>query len=152
VVWDGYSQKISIPASGTIARVKQEFEDVDDIAVEIDGIPEPVMMKGVKSYFGDIIDLPEPQEGVGYIVSSLVASNIQVRGIRDDLYFPAKPVRDKDGNVTSCMALGKFTKAKGAYFCDPHKNVECTKYGCSHFFDGVGTCEMTTKEKYAMEG
>lgn len=62
------------PPSGQIARVSNEFGEFDS-----DGIAD------VK--FGTVTGLPEPEIGVVYIVSAMVAA--AVKGIRSDVVSPA---------------------------------------------------------------
>lgn len=52
--------------------------------------------------FGEVIDLPEPQEGVVYIVSMLVAA----RAVgRNDLVSPGRQLRNEAGQVIGCAGL-----------------------------------------------
>lgn len=52
--------------------------------------------------FGEVIDLPEPQEGVIYIVSMLVAARA---ANRTDLVSPGRQLRNDVGQVIGCGAL-----------------------------------------------
>ena len=52
--------------------------------------------------FGEVIDLPEPQEGVVYIVSMLVAA--RAKG-RTDLVSPGRQIRNEAGQVIGCAGL-----------------------------------------------
>ena len=52
--------------------------------------------------FGDVIDLPEPQEGVVYIVSMLVAARANGR---TDLVSPGRQLRNEAGQVIGCAGL-----------------------------------------------
>lgn len=52
--------------------------------------------------FGEIVDLPEPQEGVLYIVSMLVAARAQNR---TDLVSPGRQLRNEAGQVIGCAGL-----------------------------------------------
>ena len=52
--------------------------------------------------FGEVIDLPEPQEGVVYIVSMLVAARAQNR---TDLVSPGRQLRNEAGQVIGCAGL-----------------------------------------------
>ena len=82
--------KTIIPASGKVARVSS----VDTPRGDIDGIP--VVARG----FGDVVDLPAPQDGVIYIVSVMVLSALA--GKRDDVVAPdtgAGAVRDDSGRI-----------------------------------------------------
>lgn len=85
---------MAVEPSGTIARVSVKTETIGEIA----GIPV------TKSVYSDIVDLPAPQEGVVYVVSSLVAQRCVDR---DDVYIPNESVRDNQGRIIGCKSLGK---------------------------------------------
>ena len=86
---------VTVPADGTVARVAQH--DVLLGHIDADGIV-PVY----QTCYGDIVGLPYPTDGVGYIVSSIVKSRCPDRR---DLYVPVKFVRDDDGNIIGCRGL-----------------------------------------------
>lgn len=52
--------------------------------------------------FGEVVDLPEPQEGVLYIVSMLVAARASNR---TDLVSPGRQIRNDAGQVIGCAGL-----------------------------------------------
>ena len=54
--------------------------------------------------FPEVAHLPAPQPGVGYFVSRFLAARVP----RNDLYFPADEVRDENGRIIGCRALGRF--------------------------------------------
>ena len=56
---------------------------------------------------GQVVDLPPPLPGVLLVVARAVA---EAAG-RDDLAFPDELVRDPDGNVVACRALGRVRRA-----------------------------------------
>lgn len=77
------------PKSDKIARVSQTVtvkEVIDDIEI------------GTVS-FGQVVDLPEPVDGVFFIVSALVKSAVTNR---TDLLSPGELVRNTDGIVIGC--------------------------------------------------
>jgi hypothetical protein len=84
-----------IPPSGILARVSM----VNFPAGEIDGI-------AIESVtYGEIEGLPEPQEGVYYIVSGLAAAAAAKIG-RVDCLAPGALVRDKKtGVILGCLFL-----------------------------------------------
>jgi hypothetical protein len=47
-------------------------------------------------------NLPPKADGVGLIVSYMVASAFP---LRNDLFYPGDLVRDKDGNIVGCTSL-----------------------------------------------
>lgn len=88
-----YTEPRVIKRSGDIARVsvtQDTIEFVEDIPIK-------------KQHYSVVQGLPEPVEGVGYIVSSLIA---QACPDRKDLYFPVDLVRDNNGKVVGSRALG----------------------------------------------
>ena len=82
-----------VEPSGQLARVKVTKKDIR----EIDGIPVK------QSSFSNIEGLPEPQEGIIYLVSSLVASRCSER---KDVFIPDDSVRDNEGVIIGCRSLG----------------------------------------------
>lgn len=53
--------------------------------------------------FGDIEGLPEPQEGVIYVVSALCLNAVPTD--RTDVVAPGNACRDKDGRVIGCLGF-----------------------------------------------
>jgi hypothetical protein len=93
---------LTIAPSGKIARV-DEMPNVH--TGDINGIP--IMARTV---FGQVIDLPEPTEGVGYIVSGLVAGVVY----RSDVFAPAtgpkdNAIRNDKGHIVAVVALKATT-------------------------------------------
>lgn len=66
--------------------------------VETEGISIPVNATS----FGEVVGLPDPQPGVGYIVSVLTA---QAAKGRDDIFVTDDAVRDAEGRIIGCRAL-----------------------------------------------
>jgi hypothetical protein len=83
-----------IESSG-IARCAQ----VDEVIGNIAGLPVVV------TRFGEVYDLPDPVEGAVYVVSSITA---QACKGRLDVFVPARPLRDAQGRITGCAALGRI--------------------------------------------
>lgn len=52
--------------------------------------------------YGDVTGLPQPNDGVGYIVSALVRLAVPHR---HDVYSPGDMVRDSNGNIVGCRSL-----------------------------------------------
>jgi len=86
---------LTVEPSGQVARCSVTREKVG----EINGIPVN------RSRFGEVENLPEPEEGTVYIVSNLVAQAVPDR---EDVFFPDDLVRDENGNVIGCRALGRI--------------------------------------------
>lgn len=89
---------ITIQPSGVVARCATTRTQVDVLAV--DGVQIPVNQIG----FGAVQGLPDPQDGVLFIVSSLVANAAKDR---QDLLTVDDAVRDAGGNIIGCRALAR---------------------------------------------
>ena len=85
----------TVKSSG-IARVSVRSEIID----EIDGYPIS------KNFYGEIIGLPEPQPGVFYVVSALVAQAAAER--RTDLLVVNDTVRDEKGQIIGCRGFARI--------------------------------------------
>lgn len=84
-----------LPASGEVARVTFSTQQVD----EVDGIP---IFKTV--YEPKVTGLPEPQDDVIYIASSMAAQTAK----RNDVLAPTKLIRDDDGQVVAAGGFATF--------------------------------------------
>jgi len=87
------------PFGGLVARAAQTKELIEELSINDLTIPV------YRSKFGKVENLPEPQEGHGYIVSALTAQAVQNR---DDVFITMDPVRDEQGRIVGCRALGKI--------------------------------------------
>lgn len=90
-----------IPSSG-VARAAQR--DIPAESLEFEGSSIPV----VKTEFGGV-ELPEPTEGVVYIVSNITVQAAKAVGrSTEDLLFPSGvPVRDANGQIIGVRALAR---------------------------------------------
>jgi len=86
---------LTVEPSGQVARCSVTREKVG----EINGIPVN------RSRFGEVENLPEPKEGTIYIVSALTAQAVPER---EDVYITDDAVRDDQGQIIGCRALGKI--------------------------------------------
>lgn len=93
-IFDGDVEVLTIAPSGTVARCTQK----DELDTELDGV------KIFKQVFGDVVDLPEPKEGVFFVVSRLVAN---AAAGRDDLLVPGALKRNEQGQPVGCMGLAR---------------------------------------------
>ena len=82
-----------LPSSG-IARVRQCSKNVR----KVDGIQ---IFRS--EYEGSVQGLPEPQEGVIYIVSALALNAVPAD--RTDVVAPGDAVRDESGRVVGCKGF-----------------------------------------------
>lgn len=86
-----------IEPSGDIARVSVRTERTETL--DFDG----VKLATSKSVYGEVEGLPEAEDGVIYIVSSLVAQRVPER---KDVFIPNESVRDEKGRIIGCKSLG----------------------------------------------
>ena len=98
---------LTFPPSGKVARV----DELPTTTVgEVGGVK--ILSRTV---FGEVIDLPEPTEGVGYIVSGLVAGVVY----RADVFAPAtgpkdNAIRNEKGHIVAVVALKATTNGVDA--------------------------------------
>jgi len=55
--------------------------------------------------FGETEGLPDQEEGVFLIVSAIAAQGCKER---DDVFVPARPIRDEQGRIVACQALARI--------------------------------------------
>lgn len=91
---DGATIVGSVPSSG-IARAAQFRKE----AGKINGIPVN------ETKYGEVENLPDPQENTIYIVSVITAQAAKGRG---DLYIVDDAVRDDAGRILGCKALAQI--------------------------------------------
>lgn len=82
---------VTVPRTGKVARVHEVREPV--------GIVDGITIETV--YPGRVEGIPPPQEGVVYIVSSIVS---QATG-RPDVFAPGQLIRDEHGQPLGCRGL-----------------------------------------------
>lgn len=100
IVNNDNSVAITIEASGNVARCSQTIDIVDtiDLTIDLNNVAIPVS----SSSYGEVVDLPAPQDNTYYIVSRLVMSACPNR---QDLLVPNDLVRDEAGRVIGCRSL-----------------------------------------------
>lgn len=108
IVYAGDRPVASWPPSGGFARLEEVVDGKGSLATDQGEVP------GVRIRYSErVADLPEPRAGTAYIVSRVLAAAVP----RDDLYFPYNEVRDAEGRIVGCRALGQFAhdgEANGA--------------------------------------
>jgi hypothetical protein len=82
---------MSYPSEG-LARVSEKETQIG----MLNGIPL------FSKTFGEVVGLPDPQEGILFIVSGLVKAACPNR---TDLLVPTKLVRDEKGNIIGCQGF-----------------------------------------------
>lgn len=91
---------VRIPPSGRLARCATHPDRVLG-TVFIDGHSVPLVVNDVTS---TVDGLPEPEDGVLFVVSRLVALAVPQRR---DMVFPHDPVRDPTGRTAGCRVLAQ---------------------------------------------
>lgn len=100
VVYGGAHPSARWTPSGAVARLTEVSESAADL--DTDQGPVPV----VQVRYGRMVEnLPPPRDGIAYVVSRVLAAAHP----RPDLYFPADEVRDGEGRIVGCTALGQFS-------------------------------------------
>lgn len=90
---------VAYPSKG-VARARQWESEEPPIAA--DGI----LIPSADIVFGEPVGLPEPMEGLGYIVSQQMVRSAKDHGRTvDDLFITSRLVRDADGNTIGCYSL-----------------------------------------------
>jgi hypothetical protein len=75
-----------------------------------DGVnPDDTVIPIVTTKFGAVDGLPAPVEGTIYVVSSITAQSCPERS---DVFVPAQPIRDAQGRIVACAALGRVTTSR----------------------------------------
>ena len=103
--------KAIIHPCGKVARCKQEqsYQNTEIIEpnefTDIFVSPEEADINNYVTTYGEVFDLPEPQENTLYIVSALVANAL--KGIRNDLRIPTNMVKNLLGQPIGCLDLSK---------------------------------------------
>lgn len=87
------------PKSGVVARARQ----AESVTGNVNGIDVLSMS------YGDVEDLPSPQEGMMYIVSALTAMAARAHGRTvSDLLLVAHAVRNAEGQIVGCTAFSQL--------------------------------------------
>lgn len=93
-----------IPPSGQTARIATTPAPAGDGVATIDGVDIPVSGVG----YGQLAGLPEPVDGVLYVVPLLTA--LAAPSDRTDLLVPHEQVRNGEGTVIGCASLGRVVR------------------------------------------
>jgi hypothetical protein len=89
---------LEVPSSGTVARLQDQWSEPELITGTI---PVRHLTPTTK-----VLNLPDRQPGVAYIVSRLLAA---AQPTRTDLFFPGLEVRDDHGQILGCRWLGQVS-------------------------------------------
>ncbi len=103
--------KAIIHPCGKVARCKQEQTYTNTEIIESNEFTDIFVSQeeaDINNYvttYGEVFDLPEPQENTLFIVSALVANAL--KGIRADLRIPTNMVKNSLGQPIGCLDLSK---------------------------------------------
>lgn len=84
---------VASPARVVVTREQQDVLSIHGISVPVN-----------RAVFGEVENLPPPEDGTAYVVSRVVAE--AARG-RDDLYIVDDTVRDAEGRIVGARALAR---------------------------------------------
>ncbi|HEU0088848.1 MAG TPA: hypothetical protein VFQ77_14580 [Pseudonocardiaceae bacterium] len=90
--------RVRVPPDGPPARIRQRAVPVGRVAVH------DTEIELFDVHDGGVDGLPDPQPGVYLVVPRVVAYACPERR---DLVFPYQEVRDENGRVIGCAALGR---------------------------------------------
>ena len=99
VVIETLAGRLTIPPSGQVTRRLVNLAPAGQVEVGL-------LVDVYASTTGDPQGLPAAADGIGYIVSQMVAA---AAPLRRDLYFPHDLVRDDSGAVVAARALGQVS-------------------------------------------
>lgn len=91
VIFLGDGTTCTVLPSGIVARTTMESE----VVAIVNGV------QITKDKYGEVFDLPEPQDGVLYIASHIVCKAAH----RSDVICPGAKIFDKDKNEIGCRGL-----------------------------------------------
>lgn len=96
---------MELPKAAQPARVAVERDLVKQFSIRrLGGGYQTVSVYA--STFGDIQHLPEPEDGVVYVASRIVATAASEQG-RTDVLCPDETVRDPEGRIVGCRSLAR---------------------------------------------
>ena len=91
---------VIIEATGVVARVSSMMTEVDHSVGDLLRIPVS------RAEFGDVVGLPEPTEGIVYVVSGMVLDAVgRAQPERKDLLAPGELLRSPDGQILGCIGF-----------------------------------------------
>lgn len=104
---DGKTELVTVPPSGTVARVSVTRKETGVVPIEWDAerLLARDLLAGIPVFvgsYGQVENLPSPVTGTIYIVSAMVR---QVVPTRRDVLSPGELVRDDKGQPTGSRGL-----------------------------------------------
>lgn len=104
---DGTTHLLTVPPSGTVARVAVTRTETGLVPIEADA--ERILahdpLAGIPVYvgeYGDVQDLPPPSRGTVYITSAMVRAAVPTRR---DVLSPGELIRNEAGQPVGCRGL-----------------------------------------------
>lgn len=101
---------VTLPPIGVVARAEEVVRDGDPITTCMpsgDGETR-INVPTVEVTYGQPVDLPDPEPGVGYIVSHITVEAARQAGrTTSDLYTTHDLIRDDQGRIVACRALAR---------------------------------------------
>ncbi len=91
----------TLSTSGQVARVTTQSTPAEPVDAEFPAVTVPISTWIVE--YGEVEGLPDPEPGVGYVVSGLVLSALG--GSRPDVFAPGDLIRDSSGRPIGCHGL-----------------------------------------------
>jgi hypothetical protein len=103
---------VTLPPSGVVARAEELVREDDPVTITIisdDGQSlSPIHIPVIEVAYGAPVDLPDPEPGVGFVVSHITVEAARQAGrTTSDLYTTTDLVRDDAGRVVACRALAR---------------------------------------------
>jgi len=108
-LYDGNEKLLTIEPTGYVVRAKEEKTKVGELLFGNILIPVYRMDYGATTLVNEKtkeeLPLPQVQEGVVLVVSSLAAQSLRKYTNRDDFLVPGDPVRDEKGRIIGMRGL-----------------------------------------------
>lgn len=98
-IFNGPEVSLEVEPDKPMARIVEIVEHEKKLDIAGHAIPVATIR------YGNTQGLPEPCEGVAYIVSRITAAACVGR---TDVFFPLEEVRGDSGQIIGCRALGQF--------------------------------------------
>ncbi|MDR1078690.1 MAG: hypothetical protein LBL55_08555, partial [Propionibacteriaceae bacterium] len=102
IATDGHTMALDLPAGTAMARVEETLSQAPPL-VALSQATDPLPVVEVESGLS-VTGLPSPRSGVALVVSRITAFACPERR---DLFFPYGEVRDDQGQIVGCRALGR---------------------------------------------
>lgn len=97
VILDEAGKEVKVIQTTGVIACNKEVEVVS----YIDDIPI------VETRYGDVVNMPDMEEGQYFIVSKVVAEKLKLLGRTMDILVPEKLVRDRGGSIRGCKYLAR---------------------------------------------